>query len=150
MIRGHVSSLRGAISSEQGSISSLRAGGYGWTTRAAIRDAVKRHENEIARLEREIRDYNADAKVAAVEREIASARRRQEGRRDRSGDPEVRPRRQGRRRSSSRSPRLDVDGKIARLEKKIDALDADRRERELEKRRDEELKRLEAAIAAIR
>jgi hypothetical protein len=45
---------------------------------------------------------------------------------------------------------LDVQGKVAAVEKQIEALDAERRGRQLEDRRDGELKQLEAAIAAIR
>ena len=45
---------------------------------------------------------------------------------------------------------LDVDGKIAAIERQIANLDADRRGRALEDRRDAALKELEAAIAAIR
>jgi hypothetical protein len=148
-IRGHLSSLQGSISSEQGSISSLRADGYRSDDSARIRDAVTRHENEIARLEREIRAYNADAKVAAVQRQIdaldadkkVEAIEAQIKKFDLEGKVAA---------IEKQIAALDVAGKTAAIEKQIDTLDADRRTRQLEERRDEELKRLAAAIAAIR
>ena len=141
-IRGQVSSLRGAISSEQGSISSLSAGGYPAAQ-------VSKHEKEIARLEQEIRSFGADAKIAAVEREIraldagsqVAAIEKEIGAFDLDGKVAAIER---------QITALDVDGKIATLQRKITALDADRRIRQLEDRRDDELKRLQAAIAAIR
>jgi beta-lactamase regulating signal transducer with metallopeptidase domain/predicted nucleic acid-binding Zn-ribbon protein len=148
-IRGHVSTLQGAISSEQGSISSLRAGGYRLDDSARAREALNRHENEIARLEREIRAYNADAKVAAVERDIA---RLDADKKVAEIETEIRNfDLNGKVAAIERQiTALDVNGEIARLEREITALDVDRRVRELEKRRDDELKRLEAALAAIR
>jgi beta-lactamase regulating signal transducer with metallopeptidase domain/predicted nucleic acid-binding Zn-ribbon protein len=141
-MRGHVSSLRGAISSEQGSISSLYASGYPAAQ-------VSKHEKEIARLEQEIRDYVAEAKVAAVEREIRAL--------DADGkvaaiETEIRAfDLDGKVAAIERQiAAFDVDGKIAAIERQITALDADRRTRQLEDRRDEELKRLEAALTAIR
>ena len=141
-IRGQVSSLRGAISSEQGSISSLYAGGYPGAQ-------VSKHEKEIARLEQEIRNFDAEAKIAAVEREIRAL--------DADGkvaaiETEIRAfDLDGKVAAIERQiTALDVDGKIATLERRITALDADRRTRQLEDRREEEIKRLEAALAAIR
>jgi beta-lactamase regulating signal transducer with metallopeptidase domain len=141
-IRGQVSSLRGAISSEQGSISSLYAGGYPAAQ-------VSKHEKEIARLEQEIRNFDAEAKITAVEREIRAL--------DADGkvaaiEAEIRAfDLDGKVAAIERQiTALDVEGKIAALERRITALDADRRTRQLEDRRDEEIKRLEAALAAIR
>ena len=148
-IRGHVSNLQGAISSERGSISNLRAGAYRLDDSAAVRDALKRHEDEIAKIEREIRAYDADAKVAAVEREIAKL--------DVEGkvaaiETEIRNFDLNGKIAAveKQIAALDVNGKIANLEREILKLDVDRRVRELEKVRDDELKRLEAALAAIR
>jgi beta-lactamase regulating signal transducer with metallopeptidase domain/predicted nucleic acid-binding Zn-ribbon protein len=148
-IRGHLSSLRGEISSEQGSISSLRAGGYRSDDSAAIRDAIARHDKEIARIEQEIRAYDADAKVAAVEKEIAALQT------DKKVDAiEVEIKKfdlDGKVKAIEKQiAALDVAGKTAAIEKQIDALDTDRRVHQLEERRDEALKRLAAAIAAIR
>jgi hypothetical protein len=60
-IHGHVSSLRGAISSERGAISSLSAvhdeRDKAWQAQVAAK--VKQHEDEIARIEREIASYDA-------------------------------------------------------------------------------------------
>src|SRR4051812_32768759 len=150
-IQGHVSSLQGLISSEQGSISSLEA------TRSFASDAergriatrVREHEAEIARVEKAIRDYNAEAKIAEVERRL----------RDLNGQNQVEA-------IESQIRSLSTDGKIAELEKRIrdldvegkrqgiehhiDALNAGTRTRALEERRDQELKDLLAAIARIR
>jgi beta-lactamase regulating signal transducer with metallopeptidase domain len=148
-IRGHLSSLRGAISSEQGSISSLNAGGYRSDDATRMRDLITRHEREIARLEQEIRDYDADAKVAAVERDIKSLD--SDGKVDaiesriRAFDLDGKTAAVERRITA-----LDVEAKITAIERQIAALDADRRARQLEDRRDQELKRLESAISAIR
>jgi beta-lactamase regulating signal transducer with metallopeptidase domain/predicted nucleic acid-binding Zn-ribbon protein len=141
-IGGQVSSLRGAISSERGSISSLYAAGYPAAQ-------VSKHEKEIARLEQEIQNFGAEAKIAAVEREIRAL--------DADGkiaaiETEIRAfDLDGKVAATERQiAALDVDGKIAAIERQITALDVDRRTRQLEDRRDEELKRLEAALAAIR
>jgi predicted nucleic acid-binding Zn-ribbon protein len=147
-INGHVSSLRGAISSERGAISSLNAGRYRREDADNSR-LVAQHEAEITRLEQEIRSYDAPSKVAAVEREIAAL--------DTDGkvakiEAEIRTFDLDRRVAEvqRRIEALDVGGKVAGIERQISALDVDRRTRELENRRDAELKRLEAAIAAIR
>jgi predicted nucleic acid-binding Zn-ribbon protein len=147
-INGHVSSLRGAISSERGAISSLNAGRYRRDD-ADYSRLTARHEAEITRIEKEIRDYDAPAKVAAVEREIATL--------DTDGkvaaiEAEIRAFDLEKKVAEvqRRIDALDVDGKVAAIERQISALDADRRTRELETRRDAELKRLEAAISAIR
>lgn len=150
-IRGHVSSLRGEISSERGAISSVNASRY-WadaSERAQIADRIKRHEAEIARIEQTIRDYNADAKIADVEREIRTL--------DAPGkaaaiDAEIRAFDLDGKIAAveRRIAALDVQGKVAAIERQIDALDADRRSRQLEERRESELRQLEAAIAAIR
>ena len=150
-IEGHVSSLRGAISSEQGAISSLTANRYdaGAAERGRIADSVSKHDAEIARLEREIRDYNADAKIAAMEKQIRAL--------DADGkvaaiDAEIHAfDLDGKVAAIDRQiAALGVEGKIGAIEKQIAALDADRRGRQLEDRRDEEIKQLEAAIAAIK
>jgi hypothetical protein len=66
-ITGHVSSLRGAIASERGAISSLNAGRYRRDDADTSR-LTAQHEAEIARLEQEIRHYDAPSRIAAVER----------------------------------------------------------------------------------
>jgi beta-lactamase regulating signal transducer with metallopeptidase domain len=150
-IRGHVSSLRGAISSENGAISSLN-GSRHWadaSERTRINTQVAQHDAAIARIEREIRDYNADAKIVAVEREIqaleADGKVAAIDAAIRAFDLEGKVAAVERRISE-----LDVRGRVAAIEHQIEALDADRRGRQLEERRDSELKELEAAIAAIR
>ena len=148
-IRGHVSSLQGAIASAQGTIASLQAANFRSDESAAVRDLVARRESEIARLEREIRDYNAEAKIAAIEKEIAAL--------DADGkvaaiDAEIRAfDLDGKVAAIEKQiAALDVEGKTKALERRIDGLDADRRVHQLEDRRNDELKQLAAAIAAIR
>ena len=150
-IRGHLSSLHGAISSENGAISSLHASRYGADAaeRNRIAARVAEHDKEIARLEQEIRAYDADARVAAVEKEIAAyAADRKVAEIDariKAFDVEAKVAAVERRIAA-----LDVDRRIAAIEREIEALDASRRVAQLEDRRRQELKRLEAAITAIR
>ena len=148
-IRGHLSSLRGSISSERGTISSLTSGGYRSDDSAAIRDAIARHDKEIARIEQEIRAYDADAKVTVVVKEIAAL---QTERKVAAIETEIKNfDLDGKVAAIEKQiAALDVAGKTAAIGKQIDGLDSDRRVRQLEERRDEELKRLTAAIAAIR
>lgn len=150
-IHGHVSSLSGAISSERGAISSLNASGYraDESERASIATRIRQHQAEIARIERAILDYRADAKVAAVEREIAAL--------DAAGkvaaiEAEIRAFDLDGQVAAveRRIAGLDVQARVDAIERQIGALDADRRGRQLEERRDAELKQLDAAIAAIR
>jgi beta-lactamase regulating signal transducer with metallopeptidase domain/predicted nucleic acid-binding Zn-ribbon protein len=150
-IQGHVGSLRGAISSERGAISSVTASRYGATDaeRAQILARIKRHDDEIARIEREIRDYGEDARVAAVEREIAAldadAKVAAIEKEIRAFDLD------GKVAAIERQiADLDVERKVAAIERQIDALHAERRGRQLEERRDSEVKQLESAIGAIR
>jgi beta-lactamase regulating signal transducer with metallopeptidase domain/predicted nucleic acid-binding Zn-ribbon protein len=150
-INGHLSSLRGAISSENGAISSLHASRYGSDSadRTRIAARVAEHDKEIERLEREIRVYDADARVAAVEKEIAAFNADSKvaaiDARIKAFDLDARIAEVERRITA-----LDVDRRIATIEREIDALDADRRVSQLEARRRDELKRLEAAIAPVR
>lgn len=150
-IQGHLSSLRGAISSEQGAISSLNASRYraDEAERERIASTIKQHNAEIARIDQAIRDYDAAAKVATVEQQIAMF---DAIRKAAAIDAEIRAfDLQGKVAEIQRSiADLDVAGKVAAIEQQIEALDADRRGRQLEERRNEELKQLEAAIAAIR
>lgn len=150
-IQGHVSSLRGAISSEQGAMSSLNGSRYR-ATDAELRQIgtiIARHQDAIARIEQEIRDYNAAARVAAVERDIQAL---DAGGKVAAIEAEIRAfDLDGKVAAAERRiAELDVDGKVAAIERQIQALDVDRRSRQLEERRDSELKQLEAAIAAIR
>jgi beta-lactamase regulating signal transducer with metallopeptidase domain len=150
-IQGRVSSMQGGISSQQGSISSLEASRYGLdgAERERIGAQVKRHRDEIARIEKEIADYNAEARIADVEREIraldapgkVAAIEADIRRFDLDGKVAAVER---------RITELGVAGKVSAIEAQIKALDVDRRSRELEARREKQLKDLEAAIAAIR
>jgi len=150
-IYGHVSSLRGAISSERGAISSLYGDRYR-ATDAELRQMTTRiaqHDAEIARIEKAIRDYDADAKVAAVEREIRAL---DADRKVAAVEAEIRTFDVESKVAAAerRIVALDVERKVAAIERQIEALDADRRGRQLEERRDLELRQLEAAIAATR
>jgi beta-lactamase regulating signal transducer with metallopeptidase domain len=150
-IRGHVSSLQGSISSERGAISSLNAGRWDLDAagRRSIATRIGEHEAEIQRLERAIRDYDADGRVAAVEKQIgaldAAGRVAAIEAQIKAFDLE------GRIAGVEKQiAALDVERKVAEIEKRITALDADRRGQHLEQRRESELKRLEAAIAALK
>lgn len=147
MIQGHVSSRRGAISSRQSEISSLNAGRY----RASDADTARiaRHEAEIARVEREIRGYGADARIASIEKELAA---RAANRKVAAIDQEIRAFDLEATVGAivGRIAAPDVNRRATAIERQIESLDADRRTRQLEERRDDELKRLAAAIAAIR
>ena len=150
-IRGHLSSLHGQVSSERGAISSLQPAldGADAGERSRIAARIKEHEAAIARIEREIRDFGAEAKVEAVNREIealgaprkVAALEKQIQAFDLDGKVAAVER---------RIKELDVQGKVARIEQQIESLDADRRGRELQERRDQQLTQLEGAIAAIR
>lgn len=150
-IRGHVSSLRGAISSERGAISSLTGSRY-WMDRAD-RDRVERlidsHEKEIDRLEQEIRDFNEAARVAEVEKRLAALNADQKvaaiEAQIKAFDVESRVAEVER-----QIAKLGVEGQVSDIERKIADLDADRRARQLEDRRNAELRRLEAAMSAIK
>ena len=150
-IRGHVSAIRGAISAERGAMSAVNASRYGAdaSERAQIETQLKRHEAEIARIEQTIRDYNAEAKIAEVEKEIAALRA---DARTAAIDTEIAAFDLAGKIAAveRRIAELNVGGRVAAVERQIEALDADRRGRQLEERREAELKQLEAAIAAIR
>ncbi len=150
-MQGHLSSLGGAISAEQGAISSVNASLYGANPaeRAQIENRIKRHQTEIARIERSIRDYDVEGKIAAVEKEIAGLR---SASRTASIESEINAfdLRGKVAAVEQRIATLDVQGKVADLQRQISRLDADRRSRELESRRESELKQLEAAINALR
>lgn len=150
-IQGHVSSLRGQISAERGSISSLNASRYDMSDaeRARVASRVREHEQEIARLEREIDDYHADAKVAAVEERIRNLNTEKKvdavESQIRSANTEARIAA-----IEKRIAGLNVDARAAEIEKRIVAVDADRRVSALEQRIAAALKRLQDAIARIR
>ena len=150
-IQGHVSSLQGAISSQQGAISSLNSSRYNADAaeRTRIASRIAEHNAQIARIEREIRDYDAERRIAAVQKEIDSldteAKVAVIERQIRDFDLKGKVAAVQRRIAD-----LDVDGQVARIERQIDSLDADRRARQLDDRLDGELNRLNSAIAAIR
>jgi beta-lactamase regulating signal transducer with metallopeptidase domain len=149
-IRGHVSSLRGEISSQRGAISSLNGHRYSdRDDRLHVDALIAKHEKEIAALEQDIRDYNENARVAAIEKQInelnAAKKVAQIEAEIKAFDLERKIAEIER-----EIAKLDVEGQAGAVEGKIRGLDADRRGRQLEDRRATELKRLEAAISAIK
>jgi chromosome segregation ATPase len=149
-IRGEVSSLRGAISSERGAISSLNASHYrDRVDRDRVDALIASHEKEIERLEQEIRDFNEDARVAAVEKQIDELNA---AKKVAQIEAEIKAFDVERKIAAIEREitKLDVEGRATAIEQKIRGLDADRRGRQLEDRRATELKRLDAAISAIR
>lgn len=134
-IRGHESSLRGAISSERGSISNLRATTWERAREIDVDARSRRHEENIQRIEREIRDYDADGRVREVERRIdlfdVETKVADVERRIREFDVEekvARIRRQ--------IAELEVDDRVNGIEREIRSMDAPARSRDLEERRD--------------
>jgi beta-lactamase regulating signal transducer with metallopeptidase domain/predicted nucleic acid-binding Zn-ribbon protein len=150
-IEGHVSSLRGEISSERGAISSLEASRYDLADadRARLAAQITAHENEIARIERELDDYNEAAKIAAVDKQIraldADAKVAAVERQIRAFDEAARVAA-----IEKQIEALDVAGRIAAIETRIQALDVDRRTRDMQKRLDEAVARLQRVLAAIK
>jgi hypothetical protein len=111
-IRGHERSLRGEISSERAAISNLRD--MSWERARGI-DAearIRAHEENIQRLEREIREYDADSRVREVQRRIDMF------------DVETKVAEVER-----RIREFDVEGKVAPIQRRLDELEADNRNR---------------------
>jgi predicted nucleic acid-binding Zn-ribbon protein len=150
-IRGHLSSLDGEISSQRGAISSLYGSrsGASQIERDALAARIAQYEAEIKRIEQAIREYDAAAKVAAVEREIQA---RDVDAKTAAIEAAIRAFNvEGKvAEVERRIAALDVDGKVAAIERQISSLDAERRVRQLEDRREAELRQLEAAITALK
>ena len=132
--RGHVSSLRGSISSHRGAISGLQSARYGadQETLANIEAAIRRHQEAIAELERQIAEYDLDARIAEIESRIAG-----EGVEGRVVEIE------------RQIEALDVEGKVAEIERQIEALNVDERVRVLEERLEPRLRELLRLIGEI-
>lgn len=150
-IQGHVSSLRGRISSEQGAISSLQ--GRRWNAdageRQRIDERIEEHRAEIARIEQQIREYDASARIADVEGELAA--RDVEGRiaevEARIGDFDL----EGKVAAvQERIEDLRLEERTADIERQIEAVDADRRVDALRARLVSHLTELEEAIRTLR
>lgn len=151
-IRGQLSTLQGAVATEHGAISSLQGARFATDSdagRAQIAAAIAGHEQNILRLQREIQQFNVDAKVAEVEREIAGLNtptkveqvERQLQGFDLAGKVAA---------VEQRIRNLNVEGQVAAIERRIRDLDADRRVSEFETRRTGDLEKLRTAIAAIK
>jgi beta-lactamase regulating signal transducer with metallopeptidase domain/predicted nucleic acid-binding Zn-ribbon protein len=150
-IQGRLSSLRGEISSEQGAISSLNARRYeaNSSEERRIQASIDEHRKQMAAIEREISAFNADGKVREVQKAIdsynadAQVRNLQRkiesfGAQQRVGGVE------------RQIEALKVSEKVRDLEKQIESLHADGRVEVLETQQVDLLKRLRAAISAIR
>jgi len=150
-IQGHLSALRGQISAERGAISSLEASRYGLGS--ADRDRLtaerKAHEDEIVRLERELRDYDEASQIAAVEKRIRALNA---DRKAAEIEEQIRKFNEDGKTAAieKQIEALNVGGKTAEIEKRIMALDVDRRTRQLESRLEDAVKKLQQALAAIR
>jgi len=144
-IRGHESSLRGEISSERGSISNLRAMTWERAREIDVDARIRRHEENIQRIEREIRDYDADGRVREVERRMelfdVETKVADVGRRIREFDVEEKVARTRR-----EIAELQVNDRVNGIERDIRSLDAPARGRDLEERRDEALARLRRTL----
>ena len=145
-IRGHESSLRGQISSERGSISSLES--QRWergVDRDAINARIRRHEDNIRDIERELDRYDTEGRVRAVERRIATldTDRKVEAveRRIREFDVERKVAEVER-----ELGKLDVDGQVRGIESEIRGLDVDSRVRDMSVQRDAALNRLRRVL----
>ena len=145
-IRGHESSLRGQISSERGAISSLES--QRWE-RGADRDAInariRRHEDNIRDIEREIARYDTEGRVRAVERQIATLDTERKvaevERRLRDFDVERKVAEVEREIS-----RLNVDREVRGIENEIRDLNVDTRVRDMSTQRDAALDRLRRVL----
>jgi beta-lactamase regulating signal transducer with metallopeptidase domain len=145
-INGELNSMRGEINSEQGSINSLQASRY---DRLADRDAIdariRRHQDNIRRIEDRIADYNADRRIREVERRIASfdadGKVAEIERRIRDFDLEGKTAAIRR-----RIAQLDVEGQSASIEREIQGLRGDDRLPELERRADLAMRELRAKL----
>lgn len=165
-IHAHVSALQEKISAERSAISRLRMSpsrvfsainlerlavdsSIEQRERTRIATEIADHEFAIVRIQRQIRDYGAEGRLAAVQKEsdaldavetIASIERE-----IRNFDVEGKVAA-----ARGRIAALDVDGRVAGIQRQLDTLDADRRVRQLEDRLNAELARLTSAISAIR
>jgi beta-lactamase regulating signal transducer with metallopeptidase domain len=143
-IRGHESSLKGQISSERGAISSLR--GMSWERAPAdIESRIRRHEDNIRRIEREILDYDVEARVREVQREIDTYNTER-----RVYDVEMRIRDFDVEKKIAAVQKeldeLEVEGRVNGIEGEIRAMDVPARSRDLEARRDDALARLRRTL----
>jgi predicted nucleic acid-binding Zn-ribbon protein len=144
-IRGHESSLRGQISSERGSISNLRGMTWERAREIDVDARIRRHEENIQRIERELRDYDADSRVREVERRIdlfdVETKVADMERRIREFDVEEKVAR-----TRKEIAELEVNDRVNGIEREIRSMDAPARGRELEERRDEALAKLRRTL----
>ena len=144
-IRGHESSLRGEISSERGSISNLRAMTWERAREIDVDARIRRHEENIQRIARAIRDYDADGRVREVERRIdlfdVETKVADVERRIREFDVEEKVARTRR-----LIAELEADDRVKDIERDIRSLDAPARSRDLEERRNEALAKLRRTL----
>ena len=150
-IRGHASALSGAISSERGAISALEAmrRAVDGTELAAMTASIRRHEAEILRLEKELRDYGADAKTAAVEQRLRAF---DADRKAAAVQAEIQAFDLDAKVAAVERliQELSVPDKVAALERKIAQLNADLRDRTLQQELTQSLQRLRELLDRLK
>lgn len=145
-IRGHETSLQGQITSAQSTITSINTGRY---PAAEAHRRIADYERQIERIERELKEYNADAKAAVIEKEIRAF----------DADRKVAE-------IEKQIAAFDLDKKVADIERRIAALkvgdkvkdieaeirtlDVDRQVAAIEKRLAQAAAQLKTTIGAIR
>ena len=144
-IRSHETTLRGQITTARGIITSLNAAGY----RSSDADRrIAEQERRIEQIERDIQDYNADARIDAVEKEIAAfdaARKIAEVEKEIDEFDVERKIAEIERQIAA----LNTSGKVREIEREIEQLDVEKRVAEIQRRIETERPRLKAAIAAV-
>jgi predicted nucleic acid-binding Zn-ribbon protein len=164
--RGHVSSLEGQIDHHHSAINGLDASRYGASPEelAVIDAAQRRHEEAIDALERQLEDYDLDARVAELEQEIAAYdledRIAQIESRMSTSDEATRVAEieeqiaaldvEGRvAEIEAQIEALEVEGRVAAIEAEIEALEVDERVEEMEPRLEAALRELRATIERV-
>jgi beta-lactamase regulating signal transducer with metallopeptidase domain/predicted nucleic acid-binding Zn-ribbon protein len=147
-IRAHARSLDGALSVARRAVSRLQRGRVlaDHAERARIDERLAEQEAEIARLERELREYDADARVAAVEQEraVLNVQGKVAALQSEIAALDLDQRTAG---LDRRIAELDVERRAPALEAEIAALDADRRVALLMQQRDRDVASLRSVLA---
>lgn len=139
--RGHVSSLNGRISSIRGRMSGLRSAARNTEnddTRVRLEDELAEYEEQIREIQREIVDYDLEARVAEVEAEIAGidvegrVRELQQEIEDYNVEEKVRE-------VERQIAEFDLDARVRAVEREIEELNAQERALEIERRLQPEL-----------
>lgn len=163
--RGHVSGLRGQISRHQSALHGLEASRFGASGEEleVIEAAERRHQEAIEEVERQIADYDVEARVAEIEEEI-------EGLDVEAQVAEIESRMADDIEAEiaeveeqiaalavearvaeieEQIAALDVEGRVADIEAEIEALNVDERVEEMQQRLEPALRELRATIESI-